>query len=102
MYLAHIPINHHLRGLYRAVAGLSGLYLVGLGIYGIVETSGLELFAQDDLPEVLQQQLNPASAGMVLVLGAIVVIVTALGRNLDHFCNFWIGQILALVALLSM
>ena len=102
MYLAHIPINHHLRGLYRAVAGLSGLYLVGLGIYGIVETSGLELFAQEELPKVLRQQLNPASAGMLLVLGGIVVIVTALGRNLDHFGNFWIGQILIVVTLLSM
>ncbi len=38
MYLAHIPINHHLRGLWRAVAALSGLYLVALGVYGIVET----------------------------------------------------------------
>jgi hypothetical protein len=102
MYLAHIPINHHLRGLYRAVAALAGLYLVALGIYGIVETSGLELFAQDDLPEVWQQQLNPASAGMLLVLGAVVVIVTALGRNIDHFGNFWIGQILVLIGLLSM
>jgi Na+/melibiose symporter-like transporter len=102
MYLAHIPINHHLRGLYRVVAGLSGLYLVALGIYGIIETSGLELFAQEELPEVWRQQLNPASAGMVLVLGGIVVIVTALGRNLDHFGNFWIGQILIVVTLLSM
>jgi hypothetical protein len=102
MYLAHIPINHHLRGLYRAVAALCGLYLVALGIYGIVKTSGLELFAQDDLPEVWRQQLNPASAGMLLVFGGVVVIATALGRNLDHFGNFWIGQILVLVSLLSM
>jgi hypothetical protein len=102
MYLAHIPINHHLRGLYRVVAALSGLYLVALGIYGIVETSGLELFARDDLPEVWKQQLNPASSGMLLVLGGVVVIVTALGRNIDHFGNFWIGQILLIVALLSM
>ena len=102
MYLAHIPINHHLRGLYRVVAGLSGLYLVALGIFGIIETSGLELFAQEDLPEVWGQQLNPASAGMLLVLGGIVVIVTVIGRNLDHYVNFWIGQILIVVALLSM
>src|SRR5689334_20006596 len=102
MYLAHIPINHHLRGLWRAVGALSGLYLVALGIYGIVETSGLELFAQEDLPKVFGQQLNPASAGMVLVLGAVVVIVTVLGRNLDHFTNFWVGQILVVVTLLSM
>src|SRR6185312_4576040 len=102
MYLAHIPINHHLRGLWRAVAALSGLYLVALGIYGIVETSGLELFAQDDLPKVFGQQLNPASSGMVLVLGGIAVIVTVLGRNLDHFGNFWCGQALILSTLLSM
>jgi len=102
MYLAHIPINHHLRGLYRVVAALSGLYLVALGIYGIVETSGLELFAQDNLPEVWKQQLNPASSGMLLVLGGVVVIITALGRNIDHFGNFWIGQLLLIVALLSM
>jgi len=102
MYLAHIPINHHLRGLYRAVAALSGLYLVVLGIYGIIETSGLELFARDDLPEVWRQQLNPASAGMLLVLGGIVVLATVVGRNLDHFANFWIGQILVVVTLLSM
>lgn len=102
MYLAHIPINHHLRGLYRAVAGLSGLYLVALGIYGIVETSGLDLFAQDGLPEVLGQQLNPASSGMLLVLGGIVVIVTVIGRNIDHYGNFWIGQILIVATLLSM
>jgi hypothetical protein len=102
MYLAHIPINHHLRGLYRAVAGLSGLFLVALGIYGIVETSGLELFAQEDLPEVFGLQLNPASSGMLLVLGGIVVIVTVLGRNIDHYVNFWLGQILIVVTLLSM
>lgn len=102
MYLAHIPINHHLRGLWRAVAALSGLYLVALGVYGIVETSGLELFAQDDLPEVFGQQLNPASSGMLLVLGGIVVLVTIVGRNLDHFGNFWIGQILVIVTLLTM
>ncbi|GAA1035019.1 hypothetical protein GCM10009557_41440 [Virgisporangium ochraceum] len=102
MYLAHIPINHHLRGLWRAVAALSGLYLVALGVYGIVETSGLELFAQDDLPEVFGQQLNPASSGMLLVLGGIVVLVTIVGRNLDHFGNFWIGQILVIVTLLAM
>lgn len=102
MYLAHIPINHHLRGLWRAVAALLGVYLVALGIYGVIETNGLELFARNDLPKVFGQQLNPASAGMVLVLGAVVVLVTVLGRNIDHFGNFWIGQILVLTTLLSM
>jgi hypothetical protein len=102
MYLAHIPVNHHLRPLYRALAGLCGLYLVAVGIYGIVETSGLDLFARDDLPEVLGQQMNPFSAGMLLVFGIAVLGVTVLGRNIDHFGNFWIGQILVVAAVLSM
>jgi hypothetical protein len=102
MYLAHIPVNHHLRPLYRALAGLCGLYLVAVGIYGIVETSGLDLFARDDLPEVLGQQMNPAAAGMLLVLGIAVLGVTALGRNIGHFGNFWLGQLLVVVTLLTM
>jgi Na+/melibiose symporter-like transporter len=102
MYLAHLPVNHHLRAPYRVLAALCGIYLVGIGIYGIVETSGLDLFAREDLPEVLGHQLNPAAAGMLLVFGIAVVAVTALGRNIDHFGNFWFGQLLALISLLSM
>jgi Na+/melibiose symporter-like transporter len=102
MYLAHIPVNHHLRSLYRALAALCGLFLVGIGIYGIVETNGLELFAQENLPEVLGHRLNPASAGMIAVFGVVILAVTAIGRNLDHLGNFWLGQILVIVAMLSM
>lgn len=102
MYLAHLPINHHLRGLYRALAGLSGLYLVALGIYGLIETSGLELTAQDDLPEVLGQQMNPLGAGTFLVFGVAVLLVTVIGRNVDHYGNFWLGQIMAVISLLSL
>jgi Na+/melibiose symporter-like transporter len=102
MYLAHIPVNHHLRPLYRALIVVCGLYLVVVGIYGIVETSGLDLFARDGLPEVLGQQLNPAGAGLLLVFGIAVLAVTVLGRNIDHFGNFWLGQLLVIVATLSM
>lgn len=102
MYLAHIPINHHLRPLYRGLAGLSGLFLVVTGVWGVIETSGLDLFAREDLPEVLGMQFNPFSAGMYVVFGIGVLAVTALGRNIDHLGNFWFGQILVLVALLQL
>lgn len=102
MYLAHIPVNHHLRPLYRVLAGLSGLYLVVLGAFGLAGTGGLALTAQEGLPEVYGQQLNPLSAGMVLVFGIGVLAVTALGRNIDHFGNFWLGQFLTIIPLLAM
>jgi hypothetical protein len=102
MYLAHIPINHHLRPLYRALAGLSGLFLVVVGVWGVVETSGQDLFAREDLPKVLGMQVNPFSAGMFVVFGIGVLAVTALGRNIDHLGNFWLGQILVLVTLLDL
>jgi hypothetical protein len=102
MYLAHIPVNHHLRPLYRALAGLSGLFLLAVGIYGIIETSGHDLFARDGLPEVLGMRFNPFAAGMFLVAGIVVLAVTALGRNIDHLGNFWLGQILVLISLLEL
>jgi hypothetical protein len=102
MYLAHIPINHHLRPLYRALAGLSGLFLVVVGVWAVIETSGLDLFAREGLPKVLGLQFNPFSAGMYVVFGIGVLAVTALGRNIDHLGNFWLGQLLVLIALLDL
>ena len=102
MYLAHIPVNHHLRPLYRALAGLSGVFLVALGIFGLIETSGHELFAREDLPTVLGMQFNPFGAGMFLVFGIVVLALTALGRNIDHLGNFWVGQILVLIAMFEL
>jgi Na+/melibiose symporter-like transporter len=96
MYLAHIPINHHLRPLYRVLAVLAGLYLVGFGIVGFVKTAGLEFFARDDLPTFLGQKANPAASVFAVVLGAVIVLVTVVGRNWDHYGNFWIGQIMML------
>jgi Na+/melibiose symporter-like transporter len=96
MYLAHIPINHHLRPLYRVLAVLAGLYLVAFGIVGFAKSAGMDFFAQDDLPTILGQRANPAASIFAVVLGAVIVVVTVIGRNLDHYVNFWIGQIMLL------
>jgi hypothetical protein len=102
MYLAHIPVNHHLRPLYRALAGLSGLFLVVVGIYGFIETSGHDMFAREGLPEVLGMLFNPFAAGVFVVFGIAVFAVTLLGRNIDHLGNFWLGQLVILVSLFEM
>jgi hypothetical protein len=102
MYLAHIPVNHHLRPLYRALAGLSGLFLAAVGIYGFIETSGHDMFARDGLPEVLGMRFNPIAAGGFVVFGIAVLAATVLGRNIDHLGNFWLGQLLILVSLFEL
>src|SRR5689334_14682568 len=97
MFLAHIPINHHLRPLYRALAGLIGLYLVGFGIAGIIRAGDLDATAHSDLPRVLGQTVNTAGSAVSLVIGAIVLIATALGRNIDHLVNFYAGLVMMLI-----
>jgi hypothetical protein len=99
MYLAHIPVNHHLRPIYRALAGLAGLYLLVFGVIGIVQAAGLDPFAQDDLPRVFGQPVNPAQAVLDIVLGAVIVVVVVLGRNWDHYVNFWLGQLVLVIGL---
>ena len=38
--MAHYPVNHPLRPLYRVVGFLAGAYLVVFGIVGMIQTSG--------------------------------------------------------------
>lgn len=102
MYLAHLPLNHHLRPLYRLLAGLAGVYLAVFGGMGVVAASGLDLFARQNLPEVFGQPVNPAQAGMLLVFGIIITLAVVIGRNVDHYVNFWTGQLLLLIGLLML
>jgi glycerol uptake facilitator-like aquaporin len=99
MYLAHIPVNHHLRPLYRALAALCGAYLLVFGVVGVAQTAGLDPFAQDGLPRILGQTVNPAQAFLDLVLGGVILVAVIIGRNWDHYVNFWIGQLLVIIGL---
>ena len=85
--MAHIPINHHLQPLYRVLAGLSGLYVLVFGIVGLVQTRGLDTFAQEGLPSVLGLQANRAFAIISIVAGVIVLGGAIVGGNLDQSLN---------------
>jgi hypothetical protein len=80
--MAHTPVNHPLRPLYRALAALSGVYLIVFGVVGLIVTPGNGLFGQPD-DRVLGQGSSLFWAIVSLVLGAIVLLVTVIGRNLD-------------------
>jgi hypothetical protein len=83
--MAHIPVNHHLRPLYRTVAALIGLYSLTLGAMGLASAGSVGVFQQHDLPRVLGLPVNPAFAGISVVVGATVLLATLVGRNVDHY-----------------
>jgi hypothetical protein len=80
--MAHNPVNHPLRPIYRALGFVAGAYLVVFGIVGLIRTSG-DSFTGVTGVRVLGQGTNLLWSILALVIGAIVVLTTILGRNLD-------------------
>ncbi|WBB65094.1 DUF4383 domain-containing protein [Micromonospora sp. WMMD812] len=96
--MAHTPVNHPARPIYRAIGGLTGLYLVVFGALGIIETAGNEIFAQDDT-QILGQGTNLGFSLLSVLLGVLVLAGTALGRNIDVVINQWLAYALMAISL---
>ncbi|HEV8175444.1 MAG TPA: DUF4383 domain-containing protein [Actinoplanes sp.] len=88
--MAHYPVNHPLRPLYRALSGLVGIYLIIFGIVGVVVTSGDGLFGRAG-HRVLGQGANLFWSIVCLILGVIVLVTTLLGRNLITETDRYVG-----------
>lgn len=88
--MAHFPVNHPLRPTYRALGGLTGLYLVIFGILGLVETGGEGFFDQGD-GAVIGQGTNLGYSVIAIATGLIILIGTGLGRNIDVPINKVLG-----------
>jgi uncharacterized protein DUF4383 len=93
----HNPVNHPLRPLYRALGALAGAWLVLFGIVGITVNAGDDFFAAHPA-HVLGQGANLFSSIISLVTGAVLLIVTALGRNLDTQTYKFLGWAVLTVA----
>ena len=100
--LTHLPVNHPLRNLYRAVAALIGAGVLVFGIVGFTRTRGTALFAQDHLPWVLGLRTNLAFALLSIVSGAVLLVCAVVGRNLDHVVNFLGGIVFMAVGMLML
>ncbi|MET8263263.1 DUF4383 domain-containing protein [Micromonospora arida] len=96
--MAHTPVNHPARPIYRAIGGLTGLYLVVFGVLGIIASTGNEILAQDDT-RVLGQGTNLGFSLLSVLLGIVVLVGTALGRNIDVAINQWLAYTLMVVSL---
>lgn len=99
--MAHNPVNHPLRPVYRALGGLTGLYLVIFGVVGLFVTGGDGLFARDT-DRVLGQGSNLAWSIISIVLGAVVLVATVLGRNLDVAVDTYLGWALLVIGTFSL
>jgi hypothetical protein len=80
--MSHIPVNHPLRPIYRALGALAGVYLVVFGVAGLISTAGEGLFGQGDFG-ALGQGTNLFWSIVSVLVGAIVVIAAAIGKNSD-------------------
>jgi hypothetical protein len=88
--MAHNPVNHPLRPIYRAIGALAGIYLVLFGIVGVLVTAGDGLFG-NGTDRALGQGTNLFWSIVCLIVGAVVLVATALGRNLDTETDKYVG-----------
>jgi hypothetical protein len=88
--MAHFPVNHRLRGFYRALAALAGLYLIAYGIVGAITTGGAGLFARG--PHwALGLRTTPAQSWLMLLVGIVVTGAAVIGENVHHTYNMLAG-----------
>ncbi|MFI5932781.1 DUF4383 domain-containing protein [Actinoplanes sp. NPDC051494] len=88
--MAHTPVNHPLRPIYRALGALSGVYLVVFGVIGLIVTSGDGLFGNGG-DRVLGQDTNLFWSIVSLLIGAIVVLGAVVGKNTDVEVDKYFG-----------
>jgi hypothetical protein len=89
--MAHFPINHPARPIYRVLSGLIGLYFVVFGVVG--------LFSDE---RVFGQGTNVANSLLSIVIGAIVLVAVVVGRNLDASVPRYLGYALMALGLLTL
>jgi uncharacterized protein DUF4383 len=82
--MAHTPINHPLRPLYRTLSALVGIYLILYGIVGFIVGAG-------DGDRVLGQGGNLLWSIVSLVVGVVVLVAAVIGRNVDVKVDQYVG-----------
>ncbi|GAA2707618.1 DUF4383 domain-containing protein [Actinoplanes palleronii] len=99
--MAHIPVNHPLRPIYRLVGFASGAYLVVYGILGLIGTAS-EGITGHPVDRVLGQSTNLLGAIVSLAAGGLVLLGTAVGRNVDVEVDKFVGWGLLVVGSYSL
>jgi len=98
---SHLPVNHHLRGFWRVLSTLAGLYILIFGIVGVLQTSGMATFDTHG-QRVLGLTTNPGFSAISIVVGAVIFLASLIGRNVDVVVNLIFGVIFVLAGLFSL
>jgi len=99
--MAHIPINHPLRPIYRAISGLIGLYILVFGIIGFAKTRDLDFFTTHG-EWVLGLRTNPAFSVLSIIAGIIILAGAVIGRNVFVYTNLAFAMIFFVAGLAMM
>jgi drug/metabolite transporter (DMT)-like permease len=89
--LKTLPVNHRLRPLYRAVAGVLGLLLVAFGVLGLI-LSG----------DILRIPASTPFSVLCLVAGAILLGAAVAGGDAAAVTNAWLGALLLVVGMVCL
>ncbi|MEV0839680.1 DUF4383 domain-containing protein [Actinocatenispora sera] len=98
---SHLPVNHHMRGFWRVLSALAGLYILIFGIVGVIQTSGMATFATEG-KRVLGLTTNPGFSAISIVVGAVIFLASVIGRNIDVVVNLIFGCLFVLAGLFSL
>lgn len=88
--MSHIPVNHPLRPLYRAIASLVGIYLVIFGVVGAISSAGDGAFARGDIG-ALGLRTNLAFSIASLAAGAVILLAVVVGGGIYYLMGVWGG-----------
>lgn len=99
--MAHIPVNHPLRPLYRALAALVGAYVLIFGIVGLTRTWGHPLFDRSNT-WTLGLRTNLAFSLLSVIVGLIILITTLIGGRIGHLANLAAGAVFLVAGLAMM
>ncbi|TQS45516.1 hypothetical protein [Cryptosporangium phraense] len=95
--MSHLPVDHPLRGLYRGLTIVTGAACIAFGGTALATTSGNGF--TDNVGEKVWGLMtaNPAQGVFWIVVGAIVVLTSLIGRNVDAKINVVVGPVLWVV-----
>jgi hypothetical protein len=79
-----------LRPIYRAIAGIIGVYLIAFGVLGLILTADEGLFGRAG-DRVLGQGTNLFWSIVCILLGILVLAATVVGRNIDVAVYTYLG-----------
>ncbi|MBW4704759.1 MULTISPECIES: DUF4383 domain-containing protein [unclassified Micromonospora] len=99
--MAHFPVNHPARPLYRVFAGLVGVYILVFGVWGVVQSWGEPLFARGG-HWALGLRTNLAFSLVSVLFGLVLIIGASRRGNLGHVMNLTAGVVFMVTGIAMM